>query len=61
MRAVVNLAHSLGLEAIAVGVETEDELAALREMGCDSAQGLLFGAPADPDEIQNLLLSDPRF
>jgi len=43
--AVVNLAHSLGLAAVAEGLETPTQLAALRTIGCDYAQGYLFGRP----------------
>ena len=43
--AVVGLAHSLGLAAIAEGLEAPSQLAELRTLGCDYAQGYLFGAP----------------
>jgi EAL domain-containing protein (putative c-di-GMP-specific phosphodiesterase class I) len=45
---VVDLAHKLGLAVVAEGVETEEELAAVREMGCDEAQGFLLGRPVPP-------------
>jgi diguanylate cyclase (GGDEF)-like protein len=43
---VVQLAHELGLRVVAEGVETESELRAVGEMGCDEAQGFLLGRPA---------------
>jgi EAL domain-containing protein (putative c-di-GMP-specific phosphodiesterase class I) len=46
--AVVDLAHKLGLAVVAEGVETESELRAVREMGCDEAQGFLLGRPGPP-------------
>jgi diguanylate cyclase (GGDEF)-like protein/PAS domain S-box-containing protein len=58
--AVVNLAHSLGLAAVAEGLETEVQLAELRTMGCDFAQGYLFGAPKASDEIGDDPASDLR-
>jgi EAL domain-containing protein (putative c-di-GMP-specific phosphodiesterase class I) len=47
--AIVALAHTLGLAAIAEGVETAEQLAALRALGCDDAQGFWFSEalPAD--------------
>jgi len=44
--AMVDLAHKLGLEVVAEGVETEIELEQLREAKCDEAQGFLLGRPA---------------
>lgn len=43
--AVIETAHSLGVETVAEGVETAEELATLRELGCDEVQGYLFGRP----------------
>jgi diguanylate cyclase (GGDEF)-like protein/PAS domain S-box-containing protein len=44
-RTVVRLGAELGLEVVAEGVETEEQRAALVAMGCQSAQGWLFGRP----------------
>ena len=42
---IVDLAHALGLKVVAEGVETAEQLALLREMGCDLAQGYHFARP----------------
>ncbi len=47
--AVVSMAHSLGLKVVAEGVDVEDQIPLLRDMGCDHIQGFLF-APALPAE-----------
>jgi diguanylate cyclase (GGDEF)-like protein len=45
VRAVVELAHAHGHQVTAEGVETEQQAVLLRDMGCDHAQGWLFGRP----------------
>jgi diguanylate cyclase (GGDEF)-like protein/PAS domain S-box-containing protein len=52
---VVSLAHALGLVAMAEGIESEAQLAALRELGCDLAQGFLFARAVPPAELAELL------
>ena len=49
--AIINLAHTLGLVAVAEGVETRRAAQRLRELGCDSAQGFHFGRPLPPDDL----------
>ena len=50
--AMVDLAHKLGLEVVAEGVETELELEQLREAHCDEAQGFLLGRPAPLSDLR---------
>jgi diguanylate cyclase (GGDEF)-like protein/PAS domain S-box-containing protein len=56
--AIVNLARTLELRAVAEGVETGDQLAALVRLGCDAAQGYWFTPPVDGDAITPLLTTE---
>jgi len=55
VRAAVELGHALGLSVVAEGVETDAQLAALRELGCDGAQGYLFSQPVSDEGVVGLL------
>jgi diguanylate cyclase (GGDEF)-like protein len=55
IKAVIGLGHSLGMSMTAEGVETEEQLNAVREQGCDEVQGFLFSPPIPPAAVQALL------
>jgi EAL domain-containing protein (putative c-di-GMP-specific phosphodiesterase class I) len=59
VNAIVDIANSLGLGAIAEGVETSAQLEALRGLGCDGAQGYLFAAPMCAADFEELLAAGP--
>jgi len=53
----IALAHEGGVRVVAEGVETEEQFDRARRLGCDRAQGYLFGRPASEDEITRELAS----
>jgi len=55
VEAVIGMARALSLDAIAEGVESEEQLSELRRLGCDYAQGHLFSRPLAPQKVTNLL------
>ena len=57
VRAIVGLAHNLGLDVIAEGVETYDQLEQLKVLGCEFGQGFLFSRPVESFEAEALLKS----
>jgi EAL domain-containing protein (putative c-di-GMP-specific phosphodiesterase class I) len=55
VKALVGLAHNLGLEVIAEGVETAEQLDYLKVLGCEFAQGFHLWAPLAPNDAAALL------
>jgi diguanylate cyclase (GGDEF)-like protein/PAS domain S-box-containing protein len=55
IKAIIAMAHGLGLRVIAEGVETEAQRAFLRDLRCDEFQGFLFSPPVSHDEAAILL------
>jgi EAL domain-containing protein (putative c-di-GMP-specific phosphodiesterase class I) len=53
--AVANMAQGLGVEVVAEGVETGDQAAAVQALGCEYAQGYLYGRPVPAAEMSILL------
>ncbi|MDA3901620.1 MAG: EAL domain-containing protein [Spirochaetes bacterium] len=51
IRAIVAMAHSLGLAVIGEGIETEEQLAFLGSIGCDEIQGYYYSRPLSPEEF----------
>jgi diguanylate cyclase (GGDEF)-like protein len=58
VKAVIGLGHSLGMSVTAEGVETEEQLAAVREQGCNEVQGFLFSRPLRPEAVADLLRAE---
>jgi EAL domain-containing protein (putative c-di-GMP-specific phosphodiesterase class I) len=55
VRATIELAHNLGLQVVAEGVESADLLQALADLGCDLAQGYHLGVPIPANEVRAAL------
>lgn len=60
IREVIRLAHSLKMEVIAEGVETERQLQLLEEMGCDNIQGYYFSKPLSEKEYVQFVANYPQ-
>jgi EAL domain-containing protein (putative c-di-GMP-specific phosphodiesterase class I) len=56
VRLILMLAHSLGLKVVAEGTETEDQVAELKRLDCEMAQGYLYSPPVDSRHASELLL-----
>lgn len=60
-RAMITLAHSLGLKIIAEGVETLPQMQCLLQEGCDEVQGHHIGEPMLAEDFKQLLVKHPKF
>ncbi len=58
---IIAMAHTLGMEVLAEGAETEAHIRLLREYGCDEVQGYHYGRPLPEDEFTELLRRQPDF
>ena len=56
-RAIINLGHSLNLEVLAEGVETDLQREFIVQHGCDYAQGYYFAMPQKPEELSNFIIA----
>ena len=61
MQPILMLAHNLNLNVTAEGVETAQQLAQLRGLSCDYAQGCFFSKPLDSETAAALLASTPQW
>ncbi len=60
-KAMITMAHELGLRVVAEGIETDAQRALLHEAGCDFGQGYFFGRPVPAEEFeQKHLRAVPR-
>jgi EAL domain-containing protein (putative c-di-GMP-specific phosphodiesterase class I) len=57
IRTILALAHDMGMDAIAEGIETPDQLDELKKLGCNYGQGYLLSHPMDRDKAERYLES----
>jgi diguanylate cyclase (GGDEF)-like protein/PAS domain S-box-containing protein len=58
LRSIVSLAHDLGMDVVAEGAETDSDAVELYQLGCEYAQGFVFGEPMTPEAARKLLVSE---
>ena len=61
VRAILLLAHNLKVDVVAEGVETVEQLAQLRALDCEYAQGYLFAPPLDAEAADKLLSENRKW
>jgi diguanylate cyclase (GGDEF)-like protein/PAS domain S-box-containing protein len=61
VQTIVTLAHNLGMDVIAEGVETAAQLGYLRTCGCDYGQGYLFSKAVDAAHAETLITAEPQW
>ncbi|HEY9865327.1 MAG TPA: EAL domain-containing protein [Candidatus Obscuribacterales bacterium] len=59
--AIISLAHNLGMDVVAEGVETQEQLEQLRQFNCEYGQGYLFSKPLSATATEALLQSNPQW
>jgi diguanylate cyclase (GGDEF)-like protein/PAS domain S-box-containing protein len=55
LRSIIALAHDLGMDVVAEGAETDSDAVELYQLGCEYAQGFVFGEPMTPERARDLL------
>lgn len=60
VRTIIDMGHSLGMDVVAEGVETPEQLHFLRESQCDLVQGQLFGEPLSMEQLRELLIAQKK-
>ncbi len=58
LRSIIGLAHDLGMEVVAEGAETDSDAVELYQLGCEYAQGFVFGEPMSADDARHLLQAE---
>ena len=59
LRSIITLAHDLGMDVVAEGAESDSDAVELSQLGCEYAQGFIFGEPMSAERARALLEPDP--
>ncbi|HHK73906.1 MAG TPA: EAL domain-containing protein, partial [Rhizobiales bacterium] len=59
LKAIVSLAHELGMEVVAEGAESRSDVEHLRALGCQYVQGYYYGSPLTANDALNYLAQTP--
>jgi diguanylate cyclase (GGDEF)-like protein/PAS domain S-box-containing protein len=58
LRSIISLAHDLGMEVVAEGAESDSDAVELYQLGCEYAQGFVFGEPMSAEQARTLITSE---
>jgi EAL domain-containing protein (putative c-di-GMP-specific phosphodiesterase class I) len=58
---IIMLAHKLGMDVVAEGIETEQQMKTLQSLGCEYGQGYFFSKPLAKDDALKLLSQNPQW
>ncbi|MBE9104780.1 EAL domain-containing protein [Nostoc cf. edaphicum LEGE 07299] len=61
VQTIITLAHKLGVDVTAEGIETEEQVAMLRKLKCEYGQGYLFSHPLDSSQATALIMANPQW
>jgi diguanylate cyclase (GGDEF)-like protein len=61
VKTIITLAHSLGMRAIAEGVETPHQMTHLKNLGCEAAQGYFFAKPLNLQLAESIIVNNPQW
>ena len=61
IKIIITLAHKLGVDVLAEGVETKKQLTLLRKLNCKYAQGNFFSVPLNSSAAEALIMTNPRW
>ena len=61
VKTIISLGHNLGMGIVAEGVETESQLATLRELNCEYGQGFFFSKPMSAEDSEQMLERSPTW